>query len=150
MHLAVVADLGFGHLDLTLEIVDLIAALQGLGFDAELYLLVVGHHVLLVDLDVIEIDAGAGEPLLRRHHLGRERGHHLALGQPIEVAQFSGVGRLQFAVAAAIFGILGQRCIQGPLLGEQSQGIALIELGVVPLQLAQVAALLVELALQHR
>ena len=39
MYLAVVADLGFGHLDLTLEIVDLIAALQGLGFDAELHLL---------------------------------------------------------------------------------------------------------------
>ena len=150
MHLAVEADLGLGHLDLALEIVDLIAALQGLGFDAELHLLIVGHHVLLVDFHVIEIHAGAGEPLLRGHHLRRQRSHHLALGQPIKVAQLAGVRRLQFAVATAIVGKLGQRSIQGPLLGEQPQGIALIELGIVPLQLAQVAALLVELALKHR
>ena len=149
MHLAVVGDLGFRHFDLTLEIVDLIAALQGLRLDVELHLLVVGHHVALVDLHVIEINAGAGEPLLGRHHTGRERCHHFTLGQPLQVAQLAGVGRLQFAVAAAVVGVLGQGCIQGPLLREQTLGIAVVELLVMALQLAQVAALLLQLALQH-
>ena len=124
--------------------------MQGLGLDVELHLLVVGDDVALGDLHVVEVDAGVGEPLLRRHHLGGERRHHVALGKPIEVAQLARIRRLQLPVATAIVGVFGEGGIQGALLGEQPLGIAVVELFVMALQLAQIAALLLQLALEHR
>ena len=149
-HIAVVGELGFRDPDLTLQVIDLIAALQGLGFDLEFHLLIAGDHLLLVDLDVIEVDAGVGQALLGRHHLTRQGRNDVAPAEPFEVLELAGVGGLQALVTLTVVAQLGQRCINTCLLGHQPQDVPEIQLAVVTLQLGQVALLLLQFTVEHR
>ena len=149
-HSAVVGELGFGDLDLTLQVIDLITALQGLGFDLEFHLLIAGDHLLLVDLDVINIHAGVREALLSGYHLTRQGRHDIAPAQPFEILELAGIGALQNLVALTVVAQLGQRCVNAGLFGHQPQGIPEIQLAVVTLQLGQVALLLLQFTVENR
>ena len=94
-HLPVVGDLRFGDANLPLEVVDLVAAIERLGLDRELHLLVVGQDLLALDLHRIEVHAGVGEALLNGDHLAGERCHHFPASQPVEVAELRAVGGLE-------------------------------------------------------
>ena len=116
----------------------------------EFHLLIAGDHLLLVDLDVIEVDAGVREALLGRHHLARQGSHDVAPAEPFEVLELAGVGGLQALVTLTIVAQLGQRCINAGLLGHQPQHVPEIQLAVVALQLGQVALLLLQFTVENR
>ena len=115
---------------MALEIIDLIAPLLGGRFQSDFHLLVVGDHFFGVDLDIIKVDAGAGECLLGGDHIIGKGRHDLALSEPVKVAQFRGVNRLQPLVAPAVIGQFGQGGVAAGGLGLQLHAIAMVQVDV--------------------
>ena len=149
-HLSIKGNLGFGDLDLALEVVDLKIAIELLGFNSQLDLLKLGDRIFALNLDVIELNTGCGQALLRRDHSPRERRHYLALGKPIKIFELAGVGGLQLCQPLLIVIKLGQSRIHGGPGSGDTQCIALIERLVLQDQLVEIALLLIKLPFQYR
>jgi len=137
-------------LELTAQVGEAKAPLERLRLEVEFHLLEGVLGLLLADAEGVEGDAGVGEALLRRHHLGGERGHHFLLGEPLEPFQFAGVGGLELGVAPPITSQLGQGGVALVAGRVETTGVAGVEVAVLAFQLGEVAQLSLELTVQHR